>query len=260
MKTTASRGMTTGEVHNSFNALLESVREAVFVIESNTGRLLEANQPAASMLGYSRAELLTLQADRIFVLGTALFHQLTSASRTSSLSDVQCVTKQGQRVSCALRAHAVEHCRRAAVLVAAYDAEAIPALAPSHQVSEMSTGVGERPEEYEEVIETTFAFPSIVGQGEQIRGVCRLIGLGCADQHHRLDPGRERHRQRTGRSGHPFSQLPQRPALNQSQLCSTDRNPARKRIVRPQEGSVYRRDSRPERTFQVSRWGDNHPR
>jgi transcriptional regulator with PAS, ATPase and Fis domain len=169
--------MTAGKVQNSFNALLESVREAVFVIEPNTGRLLEANQPAASMLGYSRAELLTLQADRIFALGTALFHQLTSASRTSSLSGVQCVTKQGQRVSCALRAHAVEHCRRAAVLVTAYDAEAIPELVPRHQVSEMPTGVGEFPEEYEDVIETTFDFPSIVGQGEQIRGVCRLIGL-----------------------------------------------------------------------------------
>jgi transcriptional regulator with GAF, ATPase, and Fis domain len=41
----------------------------------------------------------------------------------------------------------------------------------------MPTGVGEFPEEYEDVIETTFDFPSIVGQGEQIRGVCRLIGL-----------------------------------------------------------------------------------
>jgi len=177
MKTTASRGMTAGEVHNSFNALLESVREAVFVIEPNTGRLLEANQPAASMLGYSRAELLTLPADRIFAPETALLHQLTSDSLTSVLSGVQCITKEGQRVSYALRTHAVEHRGRAAVLVTAYEAEAIPTLVPNYQVSETPTGVGERTEEYEEVIETTLDFPSIVGQGEQIRGVCRLIGL-----------------------------------------------------------------------------------
>jgi transcriptional regulator with GAF, ATPase, and Fis domain len=177
MKTTAYRGMIAEEIPNSFNALLESVREAVFVIQPNTGQLLEANQPAASMLGYARAELLALQADRIFALGTALFHPLTSGSLTSALSGVQCVTKQGQRVSCVLRTHAVEHGGRAAMLVTAYEAEAIPALAPSHQVSEIPAGVGERTEEYEEVIETTLDFPSIVGQGEQIRGVCRLIGL-----------------------------------------------------------------------------------
>jgi transcriptional regulator with GAF, ATPase, and Fis domain len=41
----------------------------------------------------------------------------------------------------------------------------------------MPTGGRERTEEREEVIETTFDFPSIVGQSEQIHAVCRLIGL-----------------------------------------------------------------------------------
>jgi len=37
--------------------------------------------------------------------------------------------------------------------------------------------VAERTEEPAEVIETTFTFPSIIGQSTQIRHVCRLIGL-----------------------------------------------------------------------------------
>ena len=60
MKTAAHPAIASGETQNIFTALMESVSEAVFVIEPSTGRVLEANQQAASALGYSTAELLAL--------------------------------------------------------------------------------------------------------------------------------------------------------------------------------------------------------
>ena len=60
MKTAAHRPIASGEPHDIFTALTESVSEAIFVIEPSTGRLLEANPQAASALGYTRAELLAL--------------------------------------------------------------------------------------------------------------------------------------------------------------------------------------------------------
>ena len=53
MNTAAHRPIASGELHDVFNALMESVSEAVFVIEPSTGRLLEANPQAASVLGYT---------------------------------------------------------------------------------------------------------------------------------------------------------------------------------------------------------------
>ena len=60
MKTAAHRAIASGKPHDIFKALMESVSEAVFVIEPSTGRLLEANPQAASVLGYLAAELLAL--------------------------------------------------------------------------------------------------------------------------------------------------------------------------------------------------------
>ena len=51
------------------------------------------------------------------------------------------------------------------------------ALAPSGQASAIRPDVEERPAAPEEAIETTFTFPSIIGQSAHIRNVCRLIGL-----------------------------------------------------------------------------------
>ncbi len=177
MKTAARRVIASGETPDIFKALMESVSEAVFVIESSTGRLLEANQQAASELGYSTAELLALQADRIFSPGMAFFQQITMACPTSSLSGVKLIAKHGQSLALLLTAHAVEHRGRPAVLVIARDAVPTPALTLNSQVSDIPTGLEERTEEREVVIETTFAVPSIVGQSEQIHAVCRLIGL-----------------------------------------------------------------------------------
>jgi PAS domain-containing protein len=93
MKTAAHRPIAPGELHDSFTALMESVSEAVFVIEPRTGRLLEVNQQAASALGYTRAELLTLQAEQIFSTGTEFLQQIVTDNHASSHFGGKLVTK-----------------------------------------------------------------------------------------------------------------------------------------------------------------------
>jgi transcriptional regulator with PAS, ATPase and Fis domain len=177
MKTAAHRSIASGEPHDLFKALMESVSEAVFVIEPSTGRLLEANPQAASALSYTRAELLALQADQIFSMGTEFLQQIATDNRASSHSGGQLVSKHGQPLGSMMTAHTGAHHGSAAVLVIAHDAVPTAALTPSSQASVIRPDMEERTEGPEEVIETTFTFPSLIGKSTQIRNVCRLIGL-----------------------------------------------------------------------------------
>ena len=177
MKTAAHRPIASGEPHDIFTALMESVSEAIFVIEPSTGRLLEANPQAASALGYTRAELLALQAEQIFSTGTEFLQQIATDNRASSHSGGKLVTKHGRSLWPVVTAHTVVYHGRAAVLVIAHDAVPTRALAPSGPASAIRPEVEKPTEEPAEVIETTFTFPSIIGRSTHIRNVCRLIGL-----------------------------------------------------------------------------------
>jgi Nif-specific regulatory protein len=176
MKPAAHPTVASGETQNIFTALMESVSEAVFVIEPSTGRLLEANQQAANALGYSIAELLVLTADQIFSPGMEFLQNITMAKRTSSHSTMRLVTKHGRGLWPVLTAQTVTHRGQAAVLVIAREAVLTSALAPS-QASTIRPDGEEQTAAPEEAIETTFTFPSIIGQSAHIRNVCRMIGL-----------------------------------------------------------------------------------
>jgi transcriptional regulator with GAF, ATPase, and Fis domain len=76
-----------------------------------------------------------------------------------------------------MTAYTVVHHGRDAVLVIVHGAEPTRALAPSGQASAICPDVEKPTAAPAEVIETTFTFPSIIGQSMQIRNVCRLIGL-----------------------------------------------------------------------------------
>jgi transcriptional regulator with PAS, ATPase and Fis domain len=177
MKTAAHRPIASGEPYDIFTALMASVSEAVFVVEPNTGRLLEANPQAASALDYTRAELLALQAEQIFSTGREFLQQIATDNRASSHSGGKLVTKHGRSLWPVVSAHTVVYHGRAAVLVIAHDAVPTRALAPSGLASAICPDVEKPTEGSVEVIETTFTFPSIIGQSTHIRNVCRLIGL-----------------------------------------------------------------------------------
>ena len=67
-----------------------------------------------------------------------------------------------------------------------------------------------------------------------------------ADQQHRPDHRRERHRQGTDRPRHPLQQPAQGQALRRGRLQLAEREPAGKRVVRPRQGFVHRRGGQQE--------------
>jgi PAS domain S-box-containing protein len=156
---------------------MENVREAVFVIEPGTGRVLEANQQAANALGYSMAELLALQAQHLFSSGTECLQHTPTAHGVASHTGGMLVTKQGRSLWPIVATHTVAHGGRTAVLVIVRDGGPPSTVAPSNPGSAIRPDMAEWTAEPEEVIETTFTFPSIIGRSTPIRNVCRLIGL-----------------------------------------------------------------------------------
>jgi transcriptional regulator with GAF, ATPase, and Fis domain len=177
MKTTAHPALPSSALPNLCTALMENVSEAVFVIEPRTGHVLEANQQAANVLGYSTAELLALHAHHIFSWGTECLRHTPVAPGVASHTGGTLVTKQGRSLWPIVATHTVAHRGRTAVLVIARDGGPPSTLAPSSPSSAMRPDVTERSAEPEEVIETTFTVPSIIGRSAPIRDVCRLIGL-----------------------------------------------------------------------------------
>jgi transcriptional regulator with PAS, ATPase and Fis domain len=177
MQTTAHPAIPSGEPCDLCTALMENVSEAVFVIEPRTGRVLEANHEAANVLGYSTAELLALQAQHIFSSGTECLQHTPTAHGVASHTGGTLVTKQGRSLWPIVATYTVAHRGRTAVLVIARDGGPPSTLAPSNPASAIRPDVAEWTAEPEEVIETTFTVPSIIGRSKPIRDVCRLIGL-----------------------------------------------------------------------------------
>ena len=177
MHTTAHPAIPSGEPRDLCTALMENVSEAVFVIEPRTGRVLEANHQAANVLGYAMAELLALQAQHLFSSGTECLQHIPTAHGVASHTGGTLVTKQGRSLWPIVATHTVAHRGCTAVLVIARDGGPPSTLAPSNPASVIRPDVAEWTAEPEEVIETTFTVPSIIGRSTPIRDVCRLIGL-----------------------------------------------------------------------------------
>jgi transcriptional regulator with PAS, ATPase and Fis domain len=177
MQTTAHPAIPSGEPRDLCTVLMENVSEAAFVIEPRTGHVLEANHQAANVLGYSMAELLALQTHHIFSSGTERLQHIPTANGVASHAGGTLVTKQGHSLWPIVATHTVAHRGRAAVLVIARDGGPTAPLAPSKPASAIVPDMAEWTAEPEEVIETTFTVPSIIGRSTPIRDVCRLIGL-----------------------------------------------------------------------------------
>ena len=172
MKSAASRTTAPIGDREIFKALMESVSEAVFVIEPDNLRILDANQKAATRLGYSTEEMLALNADRVLPECHNLL-KAAAADGETAITENRLVAKDGRAINFALTIRPVKHLAHPVVLLIAREPAAESCLASKdHSVAAVAVA-GER----EDLIETTFSFPSIIGQSSQIREVCRLIGL-----------------------------------------------------------------------------------
>jgi PAS domain S-box-containing protein len=171
MKSAASRTTASISDHEIFKALMESVSEAVFVIDPHTLRFLDVNQKAATRLGYSTGEMLALNADRILPECGNLLRD--AADGETVVVENRLVARDGRAITFALTVRPVKHPAHPVALLIARES-----AAESHLLSkDQSVVAGAVAAQREDLIETTFNFPSIIGQSSQIREVCRLIGL-----------------------------------------------------------------------------------
>jgi len=169
MKSAASSTTASIGDREIFKALMESVSEAVFVIEPHTLRLLDVNQKAATRLGYSTEEMPALKLDRILPECGNLLRG--AADGETVVVENRLVARDGRAINFALTVRRVKHPAHPVALLIARESAAESCLLPKDQ------SVAAVAEQREDLIETTFHFPSIIGQSSQIRDVCRLIGL-----------------------------------------------------------------------------------
>jgi PAS domain S-box-containing protein len=154
-----------------FKALMESMGEAVFVIEPHTLRILDVNRKASLRLGYSAEEMLALKADRMFSDCASLLRD--AADGETATAEGRLVAKDGQAIAVALTIRQIRRLPHpVALLIARESAQESGLSSKRHSVAE-----GARDADREDLIETNLNFPSIIGQSPQIREVCRLIGL-----------------------------------------------------------------------------------
>jgi PAS domain S-box-containing protein len=173
IKPPASFGPATARVgHEIYRTLMESINEAVFVIDPHDFNLLDVNQKAVTLLGYSIDELLVLGMDSIL---PERGHQLRAAAHSAEpvMIKEELKAKCGKGVPCTLTIRAINQpaCPLALLIARKSKAEFCRSSKNPAAMTGSLTAVRE------DFIETTFAFPSIIGQSSQIRHVCRLIGL-----------------------------------------------------------------------------------
>ncbi|MDX2033446.1 MAG: sigma 54-interacting transcriptional regulator [Blastocatellia bacterium] len=151
-----------GYDHEMFTVLMEGVSDAVFVIELNGLRILDANRVAATRLGYSIEEMRALDADRILPECGNLLRG--AVANKTLVTENRLAAKNGCAFPFALTIRPIGNPDHPAALIIARE---------SARESRASPAAAER----EDLIETTLSFPSIIGQSAQIREVCRLVGL-----------------------------------------------------------------------------------
>src|SRR5262245_59697266 len=118
IKTTSFNPNTTISDREIYRVLMESTSEAVFVIELGDLSLLEMNQSAARLLGYSIDELLALGLGRLL---PGLAPQLRAAAGGAEplMIEQELSANGGRAVSCALTVRRIDDPVRPKALVIA---------------------------------------------------------------------------------------------------------------------------------------------
>lgn len=152
--------------------LIEDTSSAVFLIDQGR-RFIKVNRNAVNLLGYSDEEIASLQVDRVLVGSEADSHSFHEAGKPTT-KRVFILNRGGRALPVDITQHQVQYRGQTVILIIA-------------RPLERSCNVEQATENYatgnfsgnnrEDLIETTLEFPSIVGQSQQIRRVCSLIGL-----------------------------------------------------------------------------------
>jgi transcriptional regulator with PAS, ATPase and Fis domain len=146
--------------------LVDAVDDPLFIIDRDTLRFLAFNAAAVLLLGYSRQELLDIPADRVFGWDSAAARRISMATASVDAGSTL-VTKDGSSVCGPLEGRSIAEPSWGRILVVRCRRHhTAHSMRPSTTVADHAAP-----------FEANADFPTIIGQSEQICGVCRLIGL-----------------------------------------------------------------------------------
>ena len=135
MKSAVPDAITSLSDQEIFKALMESVGEAVFVIEPHTLRILDVNGKASLRLGYSAEEMLALKADRIFT--DCVNPMRDAANGETATTENRLVAKDGQAIAVALTIRQIKHLPHpVALIIASESAQESCLSSKRHSVAE----------------------------------------------------------------------------------------------------------------------------
>lgn len=144
--------------------LIDNVQYAVFVVDPRSLRVIKFNQNASTLFGSSNGEFVNAPVERLFPESFQAESVLVGSP--ANVKRTTFVDNSGNQLSVDVRRHVVQYDgKKVMVLIARTSEESPDTDATLDDIND------------DDLIETNLKFPSIVGQSEQIRRVCSLIGL-----------------------------------------------------------------------------------
>jgi len=144
--------------------LIDNVQYAVFVVDPRSLRVIKFNQNASTLFGSSNGEFVNAPVERLFPESFQAESVLVGSP--ANVKRTTFVDNSGNQLSVDVRRHVVQYDgKNVMVLIARTSEESPDTDATLDDIND------------DDLIETNLKFPSIVGQSEQIRRVCSLIGL-----------------------------------------------------------------------------------
>jgi len=159
------------ETEDLLKVLIEDVNSPVFVIDPQNLRFLKVNQNASNLLGFSNGDITNTPVQRVFNSYLQPDSLLSSNSNGGPIKRATIVDTKGKPLTVDLTRHLVQYRGQSVVLIIARSPEPLRESTPASDESILVSA------DREDLIETDLEFPSIVGQSDQIRKVCSLIGL-----------------------------------------------------------------------------------
>jgi PAS domain S-box-containing protein len=149
-----------------YQAFFNTASDPIFVLDAATKTIVKANAQAIKYTGYRSNELAGLSIDRLFRSqnGVELLFFFQNTDDATTLAGLQLLKKNGETIAVNVSTTCVEWNLAKYLFVIVREGEA--ALPRSHPNTEIDSASWPERED----------FPTIIGQSEKIREVCRLIG------------------------------------------------------------------------------------
>jgi transcriptional regulator with PAS, ATPase and Fis domain len=159
------------EPDDLLKVLIEDVNSAVLVVDPQSLRFLKVNQKAIDLLGFSNGDVANAPVHRVFSSRFQADALLSCQPGVRPTQRATIVDSGGRPLTVDLTRHVVKYNGQSVMLIIART----PEVKGEQETRDRETNSAEP--DREDLIETSLEFPSIVGQSEQIRKVCSLIGL-----------------------------------------------------------------------------------